>query len=167
MLKKHGFGHEDLVSIYATYIRPIAEYVSVVWNSTITAEQSADLERQQTRALSQAYGFGTSARKMLQLSGLDTLKKRRDKACLAFAKKCAGSERFSGWFTMRPQSNYPRRSRKYGEYFEPTARTDRYRNSAWTWWEDCWTMRDRGWLAAYLSLATLELLNLPYDFFFW
>ena len=87
---------------YTTYIRPIAEYVSVVWHSSITAKQSALLERQQTRALPHIYGFGLSTRAMLERSGLELLSVRRERACSVFAWKCVNNERFRGWFPRRP-----------------------------------------------------------------
>ena len=129
-LKQHGFESNQLVQVYQAFIRPITEYVSVVWHSRITAEQSAEIERMQSRALRHIYGFGLSARKMRELSGLQLLSRRRTTAVEKFARKKAESERFGHWFARRPQAQYPRRSRQYDIYQEPTARTDRYRNSA-------------------------------------
>ena len=61
-------------------VQPIAECVSVVWHSALTAEQAADLEAQQTQAMRQIYGYGLSAGKKLEKSGLERLSKRREKA---------------------------------------------------------------------------------------
>ena len=40
-----------LKSIYTTYIRPVLEQSSVVWHSTLTLENSLDLERVQKAAV--------------------------------------------------------------------------------------------------------------------
>ena len=128
-LKQYGFKQKELISVYTTYIRPIAEYVSVVRHYSITAEQAALLERQQTRALTHIFGFGQSAKTMLQESGLELLSVRRERACVTFAKKCVESDRFFGWFPRRPPACYPRRSMQYNKYQESFARTDRHRNN--------------------------------------
>ena len=93
----------------------------MAWNSVITAEESADLERQQTSSLRRIFGFGMSARKMLYVAGLDSLKRRRDVASLAFARKCAITARFGGWFLKRTGVSYARRNKKYDTFYEPTA----------------------------------------------
>ena len=126
-LKQYGFDKEQLISVYTTYIRPIAEYVSVVWHASLNADQAALLERQQARALSHIFGFGLSARKMLEKSGLESLASRRDRACLVFATKCTRSDR--EWFPKRPPPIYARRALNYNEFQERRARTDRHRNS--------------------------------------
>ena len=43
-LKYAGVPEEDLLHIYILYIRSLLEYCSVVWHSTLTVEQSQDLE---------------------------------------------------------------------------------------------------------------------------
>ena len=125
-LKRYRFAMQDLISVYTTFIRPIAVYVSVVWSSMLTVDQSASLEMQQTRALRHILGFGLSARKMREITGIDLLSKRRENSCLKFANKCRMSDRFSGWFVERPPSGYHMRRRQ--TYEEPLSRTDRYRN---------------------------------------
>ena len=129
-LKQYGFSETELIGVYTTFMRLIAEYVSVVWHTLLTAEQAAEIEGQQTRALRQIFGYGLSPRKMLERSGLERLAKRRERACVKFANNCCNNPRFEKWFVKRPDSTYARRSRTYDIYNEPTARTDRYRNSA-------------------------------------
>ena len=63
---------QDLVQAYTATIRPVAEYASPVWHPQLTASQSEVLERQQTQALKNIYGVGTSAKK--GRSGLSTWK---------------------------------------------------------------------------------------------
>ena len=54
---------KDLVQAYKSTIRPAAEYASPVWHSSTNVSQSEFLERQQTQALKNIYGVGTSAKK--------------------------------------------------------------------------------------------------------
>ena len=128
-LKSYGFNSKELISVYTTFMRPLVEHVGVVWHSQITAEQAAALEKQQTRALRHIFGFGLSARRMLEESGLKSLAKRRETALRKFALKCQGNPRFQRWFPEREPSRYARRSIGYKNFWEPNARTDRYRNS--------------------------------------
>ena len=46
-LKYVGTSHQDLIDVYILYIRSILEYCSVVWHSTLTAEQSNSIENVQ------------------------------------------------------------------------------------------------------------------------
>ena len=47
----------DLRSIYQTFIRPVLEQSAPVWHSSITEENSADLERVQKAAVRVIMGF--------------------------------------------------------------------------------------------------------------
>ena len=130
VLKKAGFTNEELVRVYKSQIRPVAEYSSAAWHSLLTQEQSLMIERQQNQALKHIYGYKTSAAKMRKMFGIDTLEKRRVDACLKFGLKCAGSERFKHWFVKAAGTKRDRRSTGlYKEYVEPQARTDRHNDS--------------------------------------
>ena len=89
-------------------------------------EQEKSLERQQTQALKNIYGFHLSAAKLLKKSGLETLAERREKASLSFAIKCTKNPRFEHWFPKRKSSH---RTRDRRPYVEMNARTERCRNS--------------------------------------
>ena len=87
-LKYAGVGKEDLLNIYTLYIRSLLEYCSVVWHSTLTAEQNNKLESVQKLCLKiilgPAYEGYESA---LQCCGLDSLRYRREQKCLQFGRK--------------------------------------------------------------------------------
>ena len=107
-------------------IRPVVEYTAVIYHPMLTAEQSHELEKLQSRALKNIYGHIYSYRKLLELSNQPTLQEQRKNACLKFAMKTANNPRFSSWFPMR------RTSKRRGdqlEYAEKNARTDRRMNS--------------------------------------
>ncbi|XP_072023126.1 uncharacterized protein [Amphiura filiformis] len=48
--KRLGLPVEDLVHVFVSYVRPVVEYATPVWHSSLTAEQSDRLENIQKRA---------------------------------------------------------------------------------------------------------------------
>ena len=129
-LKKNGFTDDELIRVYKSQMRPVAEYSSVAWHSLLTREQSENIERQQSQALKHIYGYKMSARKMRAKAGLDRLEDRREAACLKFAKKCSTGDRFGAWFERNVTGTRDRRSvGNYKDYVQPRARTDRHNNS--------------------------------------
>ena len=84
-LKYVGVSTPDLVDVFSLFIRSLLEYCCVVWHSTLTQEQSYDIERVQRTALKVILGeeyidYQTS----LSRCGLETLHSRRQKRCLTF-----------------------------------------------------------------------------------
>ena len=87
-LKYAGVGKEDLLNIYTLYIRSLLEYCSVVWHSTITAEQNNKLESVQKLCLKIIFGPAYEGyESALQCCGLDSLRYRREQKCLQFGLK--------------------------------------------------------------------------------
>ena len=77
-----------LKSIYTTYIRPVLEQSSVVWHSSLTSENSYDLERVQKAAVRLIMGAKHSGyEKSLLALNLTQLSERRRHLCLTFAKR--------------------------------------------------------------------------------
>ena len=110
-LKRCGLSTKELLQVYVSTIRPVAEYASVALHSMLTFEQSRLIERQQDKALQFIYGVGISAEKMRKMADLETLAKRRFKACKKFAERALDSEKFRHWFPMRPVPSRPTVSR--------------------------------------------------------
>ena len=50
-LKYVGVPIDDLLNVYILYVRSLLEYCSVVWHSTLTVEQSQNLESVQKLCL--------------------------------------------------------------------------------------------------------------------
>ena len=86
-LKRKGMSEGDLLKVYSSLIRPVVEYASPVWHSTITSEQSYMLEKEQSHVLRQIYGPGVSAKGMRIKANLPLLSARRKSACIKFARK--------------------------------------------------------------------------------
>ena len=126
-LKSVGFSEEELVRVYTTVIRPIADYCSPVYHSQLTDEQDEEVERLQNMALKCIYGPRASARTMRSLAGISTLRARRIEQTDKFALKAAASDRFARWFPLRSA----RQTRGSGrtQYAETYARCDRLYNS--------------------------------------
>ena len=128
-LKKNGFSDEELVKVYTTIIRPVMDYGSVVYHSSLTDEQDELLERQQNQALKCIYGPGISGRRMRDMAGITTLRQRRIEQCDKFAAKCVASDRFSHWFPVKKTRRSTRNNGKTEEYLESRARCSRLFNS--------------------------------------
>ena len=84
---------EDLKDIFVLFIRSILEQSAVVWHSSITEENAADLERVQKSAIKiilqdQYRGYQQG----LAWLGIETLHSRKKSLCLNFAIKCAKND---------------------------------------------------------------------------
>ena len=77
-LGHRGMAKSDLLKVYKSILLPIHDYCSCVYNSSLTQNQVNALERLQAQALKSIYGYKHSYRSLLQLTGLNTLKERRD-----------------------------------------------------------------------------------------
>ena len=88
-LKYVGVQIEDLLDIYALYIRSITEYCSVAFHSSLTLAQRDKLERIQKVCLKIILGdMYISYSSALEMCGMETLSSRREKKCLNFSLKC-------------------------------------------------------------------------------
>ena len=125
-LHHRGFTQEDLLKVYKSTILPCHDYCSSVFHSSLTLSQTIVLERLQAKALKAIYGYDPSYRELMEKAGLTTLRARREARELSFARKCASSPRFSGWFPTRTAVRNTRDSLVYEEMF---ARTHRCFNS--------------------------------------
>ena len=122
-LKKHGFTQEELVTVYKTMIRPVADYCDIVYHSLMTDDLDEALENMQNMALRCIFGPKISARKMRKLAGITTLRERRISHCDTFAQKCLDSTRFQEWFPLK-SGRRSARSEKSEKYVESFARCE-------------------------------------------
>ena len=127
-----GFGtsYDDLKIIYTLFIRSILEQSAVVWHSSLSQENSEDLERVQKAAIRiilnknyKGYENGLS-----QL-GLETLEVRRKQLCLNFARKCTKNDRLKQMFPLKIKS-HSMKTRKPEKYQVFKAKNERYKKSA-------------------------------------
>ena len=127
-LKGNGFNTEELVQVYKTMIRPIAEYGCPAFHSTLTDEQDERLERLQDHALKTIFGVGKSARTLRGEARITTLRERREELVSKFAHKCANDPAFDHWFPKR-ETTRNTRNKNTETYLEEKARCDRLKNS--------------------------------------
>ena len=87
-LKYVGVSTEDLIDIYTLFIRSRAEYLSVVWHSSLTAQQTNKIENIQRTSLKIILGDNyVDYPAALEMTALEDLSLRRQRRCLVFAKK--------------------------------------------------------------------------------
>ena len=125
-LRSVGFTSAELVRVYMSSIRPLAEYCCPAFHSMMTDEQDQLLENAQVGALRAIFGYGLSARKLRQEADIETLRQRRIDLTDRFARKAATSSRFAHWFPKNEGGRAVRHREEYKEFF---AKTDRLKNS--------------------------------------
>ena len=123
-LKKNGFSTSELVKVYKTMIRPVAEYCSSVYHALITGVDTLEMERIQMQALKAIFGWRNSYSKLLELSGVDRLQDRREEAFIKLARKMNENPRFAHCFPRRLYRDgvQIRRTEKYKIYKASTGR---------------------------------------------
>ena len=85
-LKRANVPARDIIQFYTTCVRPVLEYASNVFNYSLPTYVNDDIERIQKRALSIAHP-GFKYEDSLVMSGLSTLRERRNKSCENFFNK--------------------------------------------------------------------------------
>ena len=128
-LKNSGFNTEELVKVYKTMVRPVADYGAVVYHSSLTDQQDELLDNLQNAALRCIFGPGLSGRKMRDLADIQTLRKRREQMCDKFALKCSRDPLFADWFPLKTSRSSTRNSKNQEVYLESKARCERLANS--------------------------------------
>ena len=128
-LKYAGVPTEDLLQIYKTFIRSRLEYNGVVFHSSISNQQEQMLERCQSVCLKiilqEMY---VSYEAALEISGLETLKSRREVRCLDFAQKCIRHPSNQRLFPLNDNTLHNVRTRE--KYLVNFAHTTTYQRSA-------------------------------------
>ena len=129
-LKYIGTKTEDLLDVYHLYIRSVLEYCSVVFHSSLTAEQAAKLETVQRVALFAILGDNyVSHDAALEMSSLSLLSERREARVQSFCHKALKHPHHAKMFPINVKdSNREVRDR---EVFKVNyARTEFYQKSA-------------------------------------
>ena len=72
-LKKSGFTEGELVEVYKTVLRPVAEYGCVAYHSSLTDEQDELLDNLQNQALRRIFGPRISGHRMSEMAAAPTL----------------------------------------------------------------------------------------------
>ena len=106
----------------------LLEYCCVVWHSTLTKEQSTDIERVQKTSLkiilAEEYSGYTNA---LKMCNLQTLSSRREKRCLNYGLKAIKHTKHEKLFPLNTESNHDLRNIE--KFHVNYARTSAYKMS--------------------------------------
>ena len=130
--KVAGFGasKDDLKNIYILFVRSLLEQSSSVWHSSLTVENSDDLERIQKSAVRIIMGENyISYNQSLIKLDIESLKDRRESLCLNFAQKCTKNIRTKDMFPMNKKM-HTMETRKQEKYKVDHANTERLKKSA-------------------------------------
>ena len=80
---------DELKNVYVLLIRSLLEQSDTFWHSSLTQENSDDLERVLKSAIKVIMGASyRSYMKSLETLDLETLSQRRENLCLKFAQSC-------------------------------------------------------------------------------
>ena len=121
---------EDRRNIYILYVRSILEQSCVVWNSSLTMENSNDLERVQKAAVRIILGNKyENYEQGLEEFDLQKLTERRNELCLKFAQKCTQSDKTESLFPLKVK-NHDMEVRKPEKFIVKHANTERLKKSA-------------------------------------
>ena len=119
-----------LIHLFKSQVRGILEYCSTVWHSSLTGADSDDIERVQKAALRLIMGNSYQGYNQALLHmNLDSLKERREKMALTFAKKTLRLDNFSKFFPIN-KAKHLMAKRNPDKYAVNNAKTERYRRSA-------------------------------------
>ncbi len=128
-LKRASVDPKDIVHIYTTVVRPILEYACVVWHTSLTKEQSDDIESIQRRALRIAYPSlaSTECQDFLNMSSLH---ERRNDMCRKLFLEMQSPSHKLHHLLPPERSSITRDSKRYAL---PKCRTKRYMQSLIPW----------------------------------
>ena len=127
-LKTAGMSQCDLMVTYKSVLRPIIEFASPTYGPMLTDDMSNSIEQLQLRAMKIVYGNCVSYATVLNMTNLESLADRRDKAIQKFAIKTSLNPRFADkWFPKNDNTNHNTRHPK--TYKEFTCKTARLYNS--------------------------------------
>ena len=130
MLKKFGFNHQELITVYKGYVRPLLEYCDSTWHSSLTAGQSRSLEQLRRRACRIVLGRNfTSYSDALSNCDLDSLYDRRVEHYLRFAEGLSKSSRTNELLPPVQRDVHGRNLRNADKLTQLFARTSQFQNS--------------------------------------
>ena len=121
---------EDKKCIYISYIRSILEQSYVVWHSSLTIDNSNDLERVQKAACKIILGNQyINYEQALNKLSIDSLKIRRKKLSRRFALKCLNNDKTYKLFPLN-NKKHCMKTKNFEHFKVNFANTKRFQNSA-------------------------------------
>ena len=115
------------ILLYIIIIRPLLEYSDVIWHSSLTSNQTHQLERVQKRALRIILGTDyISYANALDVCDVDRLSARREQYSLKFAQSLPKCSWTSKLLPPCRGEIHGRQLRNNAKLTQPHARTNRY-----------------------------------------
>jgi len=124
-LKRAGAGTGDLLCFYNTIVRPVLEYASPVWHSSLTAAQSESLESLQKRAMRIIHPYLDYSRSLMIVEA-DTLEDRRERLARGCFRRNVINESSCLYYLLKPNERLQdiisrlRSSQTFEHYFTRT-----------------------------------------------
>ena len=125
-----GASQDDLKNIYFLFVRSLLEQSATVWHSSLTRENSDDLERVQKSAIKVILGneYKSYNESLLKLD-MESLEDRRETLCLKFAQKCLKNPKTKNIFPENERI-HNMQTRNPEKYVVQHANTERLKKSA-------------------------------------
>ena len=127
-----GFGApiQDLKHIYILFIISLLEQSALVWHSSLSLQNTTDIERVQKSAVKLILGdnFKNYKSALLKLD-MQPLSDRREELCLNFAKRCIRNPKTRSMFPLKTKE-HEMNTRKGEKYHVDHAVHERFRKSA-------------------------------------
>ena len=132
-IRSYSASTNNLKKIHFSYIRNIPEHSFVVWHSSLSIENSEDLEGSQRSAvriiLQNNY---LSYEKALSYLQIDKLSDRSEKLCLRSSEKCLKNAISIGMFPKK-KNQHQMKTRQHQKFEIQFARTSRLQSSPLTY----------------------------------
>jgi len=130
VLKRFSLSTSDLLYFYTSAVRPLLEYACPAWHTSLTSEQSKQIERIQIRALKIILNSNCIDYESLCLThNLDTLSNRRNQLYMTFFEKSVLDKSGCLYYLLPPQRDMCDRLRHQSKFYLPAIRTARFSNS--------------------------------------
>ena len=121
---------QDLKQIYILFLRSLLEQSATVWHSSLSLQNTTDIERVQKSACKWILGekIENYQNALLQLDML-TFSEWREELCLNFAKRCIRNPKTRSMFPLKTKE-HEMNTRKGEKYHVDHAVHERFRKSA-------------------------------------
>ena len=130
VLKRCSLSTSDLLYFYTSAVRPLVEYACPAWHTSLTSDQSKQIERIQIRALKIILNSNCiDYENLCLIHNLDTLSNRRNQLCMTFFEKSVLDKSGCLYYLLPPQRDVCDRLRHQSKFYLPATRTARFSNS--------------------------------------
>lgn len=127
-LKRAKLPEPDIINFYCTCIRPTLEYAAQVFHHSLPKYLTDELERVQKRSLVIIFR-GKPYNNSLQLSGLTTLRNRRQEMCKELFQQITSDNNHKRHNLLPPNNKSRYTLRRPRIYELPLIHTNRFKNS--------------------------------------